>query len=128
MRRVRDAVVACSLASALFMHAANAEDLQPVEVVEVTPPLCNRFADSNQAACINVAEITVRIPDSAFDPGLVRCVLYSEEQQILGTGEAFLRPPSGKLWAVLRPRYRFDKTTLHTQTLCTIQPPYGTAD
>jgi len=107
----------------LTLEAAAAET-RPVEPVEVTPPLCNRFQHNGKLACTNIVEVVVRIPDAASNPGLVRCVLYSEEQQVLGTGEAILRPPEGKLWVVLRARARFGVTTLHARTACTIQPPY----
>ena len=105
--------------------AAGAVETWPVEAVEVTPPLCNRFPHSGELACTNIVEVVVRIPADAVDPGLVRCVLYSEEQQVLGTGEAILRPPAGRLWVVLRRRARFGVTTLHTHTACTIQAPYS---
>ena len=97
----------------------------PVQAVNVTPPLCNRFAHNGMLACINIVEVAVLIPPGSVAPGLVRCVLYSEEQQVLGTGEAILSPPSGKLWVVLRPRHRFGLTTLHAETICTIQTPYA---
>lgn len=103
---------------------AGATETWPVEPVEVTPPLCNQFQHNGKLACTNIVEVVVRIPDAASDPGLVRCVLFSEEQQVLGTGEAILRPPEGKLWVVLRARARFGVTTLHARTACTIQPPY----
>ena len=103
---------------------AGAAETRPVEPVEVTPPLCNRFQHNGKLACTNIVEVVVRIPEAASNPGLVRCVLYSEEQQVLGTGEAILRPPEGKLWVVLRTRARFGVTTLHARTVCTIRPPY----
>ncbi len=96
----------------------------PVQATNVTPPLCNRFAHNGKLVCINIVEVAVRIPPGAVAPGLVRCVLYSQEQQVLGTGEAILSPPTGKLWVVLRPRHRSGLTTLHAETICTIQAPY----
>ena len=116
---------ALALVLAVSGSGAGAVDTRPVEAVEVTPPLCNRFQHSGELACTNIVEVEVRIPADAVNPGLVRCVLYSEEQQVLGTGEAILRPPEGRLWVVLRRRARFGVTTLHTDTACTIQAPYS---
>ena len=116
---------ALALALAGLGSGAGALETWPVEPIEVTPPLCNRFQHSGELACTNIVEVVVRIPADAISPGLVRCVLYSEEQQVLGTGEAILRPPTGRLWVVLRRRARFGVTTLHTHTACTIQAPYS---
>ena len=124
-RRRIGGVLALVLAGLGHGSGVGAVETRPVEPVEVTPPLCNRFQHSGELACTNVVEVVVRIPADAFNPGLVRCVLYSEEQQVLGTGEAILRPPAGRLWVVLRRRARFGVTTLHTDTACTIQAPYS---
>lgn len=89
-----------------------------VEVLSLTPPVCSRLPGAGHQVCTNVAEITVRIPEAAGGLRLVQCLLHSEEGQVLGLGEALLRPPGGSLWVVLRPRYRFDKVTLLADTRC----------
>ncbi len=121
-RRWRGAVM---LAGGLLMASGpGAAETRPVPVVDVTPPLCNRFPHNNQLACTNVVQVAVGIPEDTSRPGLVRCVLYSAEEQVLGTGEAILRAPAGKLWVVLHSRGRFGSEMMHARTTCTIQPTH----
>ncbi len=91
---------------------------QPLEVLSVAQPVCDRLPDTGYEICTNVSEIEVLIPTEVKGAHLVQCLLYSQEQQILGIGEAVLRSPGGRLWVVLRPYYRFGQVTLHASTRC----------
>lgn len=113
-RLPRPQAAALALLALQAVPAAAAE----VEVVALTPPVCSELPVSGHQVCTNVAEITVRIPAAAGGLRLVQCLLHSEEGQVLGVGEAFLRPPGGSLWVLLRPRYRFDDVTLLADTRC----------
>lgn len=112
--RPRAAALAAFAAWALPAGAAT-----DVEVLSLTPPVCSTLPGAGHQVCTNVAEITVRLPAATDGLKLVQCLLHSEEGQVLGGGEALLRPPGGSLWVVLRPRYRFDRVTLLAETRCT---------
>ena len=96
----------------LFSHANDS-----VIVKRVYPPKCTLLKETNGLLCPRIIEIEVII-NSKIDKHLVRCTLFSEEEEILAFGEAFLFKPGGKIYLTLRTRTRIHGLTLIAGARC----------
>jgi len=59
---------------------------------------------------------------SNINKHLVRCTLFSEEEEILAFGESFLEKPGGKIYLTLRTRTRIHGLTLIAGAKCSSDP------
>ena len=96
----------------LFSHANDS-----VIVKRVYPPKCTLLKETNGLLCPRIIEIEVII-NSEIDKHLVRCTLFSEEEEILAFGEAFVFKPGGKIYLTLRTRARIHGITLIAGARC----------
>ena len=61
----------------------------PIQVKTVYPPKCTLLKEKNGLLCPRIIEVEVEII-SNINKHLVRCTLFSEEEEILAFGESFL--------------------------------------
>ena len=90
---------------------------QIIIVKKVHPPKCSLLKETNGLLCPRIMEIDVIINGNK-DKHLVRCTLFSEEEEILAFGEAFINKPGGKLFLTLRTRTRIHGLTLIAGSKC----------
>lgn len=86
-------------------------------VKKVYPPKCTLLKETNGLLCPRIIEIEVQI-ESNINKHLIRCTLFSEEEEILAFGEAFLLKPGGKIYLTLRTRTRIHGLTLIAGARC----------
>ena len=75
----------------------------------------------NGLLCPRIIEIEVAISGN-LNKHLVRCTLFSEEEEILAFGESFLEQPGGKIYLTLRTRTRIHGLTLIAGAKCSSDP------
>ena len=92
-----------------------------VKVKKVYPPKCSLLKETNGLLCPRIMEIDVII-NGDKNKHLVRCTLFSEEEEILAFGEAFVNKPGGKLFLTLRTRTRIHGLTLIAGAKCSSDP------
>jgi len=86
-------------------------------VKKIYPPKCTLLKETNGLLCPRIIELEVIIK-SDTDKHLVRCTLFSEEEEILAFGESFLFKPGGKIYLTLRTRARIHGITLIAGARC----------
>jgi len=87
-----------------------------VIVKTVHPPKCSLIKETNSLLCPRILEIDVTV--NGKDKHLIRCTLFSEEEEILAFGEGFINKPGGKLFLTLRTRSRIHGMTLIAGAKC----------
>mgnify|MGYP001300371651 FL=1 len=92
-----------------------------VKVKKVHPPKCLLLKETNGLLCPRIMEVDVTIRGEK-EKHLVRCTLFSEEEEILAFGEAFIIKPEGKLFLTLRTRTRIHGLTLIAGAKCSSDP------
>ncbi|MDG2001028.1 MAG: hypothetical protein P8J46_04515 [Alphaproteobacteria bacterium] len=97
--------------------ASSAYAQNPIEVKTVYPPKCTLLKEKNGLLCPRIIEVEVKI-NSDIKKHLVRCTLFSEEEEILAFGESFLEKPGGKIYLTLRTRTRIHGLTLIAGAKC----------
>lgn len=97
-------------------HADN-----PIKVKTVYPPKCTLLKEKNGLLCPRIIEVEVEIAGD-LNKHLVRCTLFSEEEEILAFGESFLEKPGGKIYLTLRTRTRIHGLTLIAGAKCSSDP------
>ncbi len=93
----------------------------PIKVKTVYPPKCTLLKEKNGLLCPRIIEVEVEII-SNINKHLVRCTLFSEEEEILAFGESFLEKPGGKIYLTLRTRTRIHGLTLIAGAKCSSDP------
>jgi len=101
--------------SFIYISSSNAKDI--ITVKRVYPPKCTLLKETNGLLCPRIIEVEVII-NSDINKHLVRCTLFSEEEEILAFGEAFLFKPGGKIYVTLRTRTRIHGLTLIAGARC----------
>ena len=99
----------------LIINTAYSEN--PIKVKTVYPPKCTLLKEKNGLLCPRIIEIEVEISGN-LTKHLVRCTLFSEEEEILAFGESFLEKPGGKIYLTLRTRTRIHGLTLIAGAKC----------
>ena len=99
-----------------FVYAKN-----PIEVKMVYPPKCTLLKEKNGLLCPRIIEVEVEVTGN-INKHLVRCTLFSEEEEILAFGESFLEKPGGKIYLILRTRTRIHGLTLIAGAKCSSDP------
>jgi leucyl/phenylalanyl-tRNA--protein transferase len=94
----------------MFYKCANASKIALVT-------LSTLLKEINGLLCPRIIELEVIIK-SDTDKHLVRCTLFSEEEEILAFGESFLFKPGGKIYLTLRTRARIHGITLIVGARC----------
>ena len=92
-----------------------------VSVKKVHPPKCLLLKETNALLCPRIMEVDVTISGNK-EKHLVRCALFSEEEEVLASGEAFIYKPAGKLYLTLRTRTRIHGLTLIAGAKCSSDP------
>ena len=92
-----------------------------VIVKKVHPPKCSLLKETNGLLCPRIMEVDVIIIGNK-EKNLIRCTLFSEEEEILAFGEAFIYKPGGKLFLTLRTRTRIHGLTLIAGAKCSSDP------
>ena len=103
----------------LIINTAYSEN--PIKVKTVYPPKCNLLKEKNGLLCPRIIEIEVEISGN-LTKHLVRCTLFSEEEEILAFGESFIEKPGGKIYLTLRTRTRIHGLTLIAGAKCSSDP------
>jgi len=103
----------------LIINTAYSEN--PIKVKTVYPPKCTLLKEKNGLLCPRIIEIEVEISGN-LNKHLVRCTLFSEEEEILAFGESFLEKPGGKIYLTLRTRTRIHGLTLIAGAKCSSDP------
>ena len=103
----------------LIINTAFSEN--PIKVKTVYPPKCTLLKEKNGLLCPRIIEIEVEISGN-LNKHLVRCTLFSEEEEILAFGESFLEQPGGKIYLTLRTRTRIHGLTLIAGAKCSSDP------
>ncbi len=86
---------------------------------KIIPKLLTQIGASSVGYIVlRIMEIEVFIK-SKIDKHLIRCTLYSEEEEVLAFGESFLIKPGGKIYLTLRTRTRIHGLTLIAGARCT---------
>ena len=93
----------------------------PIKVKTVYPPKCTLLKEKNGLLCPRIIEVEVEIKGNV-NKHLVRCTLFSEEEEILAFGESFLEKPGGKIYLTLRTRTRIHGLTLIAGAKCSSDP------
>jgi len=103
------------------LYSFNIYAKDTVTVKRVHPPKCLLLKETNGLLCPRIMEVDV-ILEGEKDKHLVRCTLFSEEEEILAFGEAFVYKPEGKLFLTLRTRTRIHGMTLIAGAKCSSDP------
>ena len=82
-----------------------------ITVKKIYPPKCTIIKETNSKLCPRIMELDIEIKSNK-EKQLVRCILYSEEGEILAFGEAIMRKPGGRIYIELRERRRLHGVTL----------------
>jgi len=90
-------------------------------VKKIFPPKCTVLKETNGLLCPRIIEVEVDIK-SDIDKHLIRCTLFSEEEEILAFGESFLLKPGGRIYLTLRTRARIHGITLIAGARCSSDP------
>jgi len=93
----------------------------PIKVKTVYPPKCTLLKEKNGLLCPRIIEVEVEII-GGLNKHLVRCTLFSEEEEILAFGESFIEKPGGKIYLTLRTRTRIHGLTLIAGAKCSSDP------
>ena len=109
-----------SIITIIFFSSPLLSD-QIITVKKVHAPKCSLLKETNGLLCPMIMEIDV-IVEGNKDKHLVRCTLFSEEEEILAFGEAFVNKPGGKLFLTLRTRTRIHGLTLIAGAKCSSDP------
>ena len=89
----------------------------PIKVKTIYSPKCTLLEEGNGLLCPRIIEVEVEITGN-LNKHLVRCTLFSEEEEILAFGESFLEQPGGKIYLTLRTRARIHGLTLIAGAKC----------
>jgi len=103
----------------IMLNSAYSEN--PIKVKTVYPPKCTLLKEKNGLLCPRIIEVEVEISGN-LNKHLVRCTLFSEEEEILAFGESFLEKPGGKIYLTLRTRTRIHGLTLIAGAKCSSDP------
>ena len=103
----------------LIINTAFSES--PIKVKTVYPPKCTLLKEKNGLLCPRIIEVEVAISGN-LNKHLVRCTLFSEEEEILAFGESFIEKPGGKIYLTLRTRTRIHGLTLIAGAKCSSDP------
>ncbi len=109
-------IIAILCTSVLYNSSIYADD--SIIVKKIYPPKCTLLKETNGLLCPRIMEVEVYIK-SNIDKHLIRCTLFSEEEEILAFGESFLIKPGGKIYLTLRTRTRIHGLTLIAGAKCT---------
>ena len=104
-----------------FFIVNSAYTENPIKVKTVYPPKCTFLKEKNGLLCPRIIEVEVAISGN-LNKHLVRCTLFSEEEEILAFGESFLEKPGGKIYLTLRTRTRIHGLTLIAGAKCSSDP------
>jgi len=86
-------------------------------VKKIYPPKCAVLKETKGKLCPRIMELDIEIK-SKYEKQLVRCLLFSEEGEILAFGEAVMRKPGGRIYIELRERRRVHGITLIAGAKC----------
>jgi len=100
-----------------FIYNLSSHANDSVIVKKIYPPKCTLLKETNGLLCPRIIEVEVII-NSDIDKHLIRCTLFSEEEEILAFGEAFVFKPGGKLYLTIRTRTRIHGITLIAGARC----------
>ena len=103
----------------IMLNSAYSEN--PIKVKTVYPPKCTLLKEKNGLLCPRIIEVEVEISGN-LNKHLVRCTLFSEEEEILAFGESFLERPVGKIYLTLRTRTRIHGLILIAGAKCSSDP------
>ena len=103
----------------IMLNSAYSEN--PIKVKTVYPPKCTLLKEKNRLLCPRIIEVEVAISGN-LNKHLVRCTLFSEEEEILAFGESFMEKPGGKIYLTLRTRTRIHGLTLIAGAKCSSDP------
>jgi len=90
---------------------------EEIIVKKIYPPKCSILESTNARLCPRIMELGVEIKGEDKKK-LIRCILYSEEGEILAFGEAVMRKPGGRIYIELRERRRIHGITLIAGAKC----------
>ena len=90
---------------------------EEIIVKKIYPPKCSIIESTNVRLCPRIMELGVEIRGEDKKK-LIRCILYSEEGEILAFGEAVMRKPGGRIYIELRERRRIHGITLIAGAKC----------
>ena len=88
-----------------------------ITVKKIYPPKCTIIKETNSKLCPRIMELDIEIKGEDKKK-LIRCILYSEEGEILAFGEAVMRKPGGLIYIELRERRRIHGITLIAGAKC----------
>jgi len=90
---------------------------EEILVKKIYPPKCSIIEETNSRLCPRIMELDIEITGEE-EKKLIRCLLYSEEGEILAFGEAVMRKPGGRIYIELRERHRVHGLTLIAGAKC----------
>ena len=108
-------IIVIIFSNLIYNSVIYAED--SIIVKRIYPPKCTLLKETNGLLCPRIMEIEVFIK-SNINKHLIRCTLFSEEEEILAFGESFLLKPGGRIYLTLRTRARIHGITLIAGAKC----------
>ena len=102
----------------IFYIACQYAYADEIIVKNIYPPKCSIIESTNFRLCPRIMELGIEIRGED-EKKLIRCILYSEEGEILAFGEAVMRKPGGRIYIELRERRRVHGITLIAGAKCT---------
>ena len=100
-----------------FCIASQHAYAEEIIVKKIYPPNCSIIESTNTRLCPRIMELGIEIRGED-EKKLIRCILYSEEGEILAFGEAVMRKPGGRIYIELRERRRIHGITLIAGAKC----------
>ena len=101
----------------IFYIACQYAYADEIIVKKIYPPKCSIIESTNFRLCPRIMELGIEIRGDNKKK-LIRCILYSEEGEILAFGEAVMRKPGGRIYIELRERRRIHGITLIAGAKC----------
>ena len=101
----------------IFCIACQYAYAEEIIVKKIYPPKCSIIESTNARLCPRIMELDIEIKGEDKKK-LIRCILYSEEGEILAFGEAVMRKPGGLIYIELRERRRIHGITLIAGAKC----------
>ena len=101
----------------IFCIASQHAYAEEIIVKKIYPPKCSIIESTNTRLCPRIMELGIEIRGED-EKKLIRCILYSEEGEILAFGEAVMRKPGGLIYIELRERRRIHGITLIAGAKC----------